>query len=856
MKKILLLDGNGLIFRAYFATATRMSTNQNGTPTNALYLFSSIIMRLIEKKDFDDILVALDSPGKKFRHQEYAGYKANRKEVPYELKQQFAPIKEFLNLCNIKTLEIEGYEADDVIGTISLHAKEHNVHLEVYTGDRDLLQLINDNTTVNMMKKGLSEVEAFDETHLKEVYGLKPRQIIDVKSLMGDTSDNIPGVKGVGEKTAFDLIYKYESLNNIYEHIEEIKGKLKEKLENDKQMAYLSYELATIAQDVPVDLSILDEYYDTYDKVGLNKFFKFYNIKSLLKYTEEDKQEVKFEVAINEVSKVSSDLLKDNSMIYVDIDNENYHYGNIKGIAISNSEKCEYINVDCLQFDFDLIDYLANKDIVKDVYDSKLAYISLRKVGITLQNIGFDILLASYLLNPDIKKIEDIFFNYNIEIAEINKNSTYEENIKHALSIAKASAIIKNQILSKIKEIENDKLLFEIEQPLALILAEMEIAGVLIDVELLKQLDKEYSQKLYEIEMQIKQLVGHEININSPKQLAELLFDELQLPCNKKRSTGADDLKNISSFHPVVPLILTYRKYAKLLNTYIDSFDAFKFADNRIHAMFNQSSTMTGRLSSSQPNLQNLSVRDDERKIIRKLVIAPKNYKILSLDYSQIELRILAILSNDETLLDAFKSGHDIHTATAAKVNNISIDQVSDSQRRVAKATNFGIVYGISAWGLSEQINVSLEESKRIISKFFETYPKVKEFLDNSVTSCMEKGYVTTLLKRRRNVNEIHSSNYNLKEFGKRVAMNTPIQGSAADVMKIAMINVFNHIKQYGNKCKMVCQVHDELIFEVEESIVEQVKNEIKDIMENVLDNSEINLKVSYSIGNNWLEAK
>lgn len=856
MKKILLLDGNGLIFRAYFATATRMTSNQNGTPTNALYLFSSIIMRLIEKRDFDDILVALDSPGKKFRHQEFAGYKANRKEVPYELKQQFAPIKEFLNLCNIKTLEIEGYEADDVIGTITSHAKEHNVHIEVYTGDRDLLQLINDNTVVNMMKKGLSEVEAFDEEHLKEVYGLKPSQIIDVKSLMGDTSDNIPGVKGVGEKTAFDLIGKYETLDNIYEHIEEIKGKLKEKLENDKEMAYLSYELATIAKDVPVDLSILDESYGQYDKVGLNKFFKFYNIKSLLKYTEEDKQEVKFEIQINEVSKVSLDLLKEHSMIYVDVDNENYHYGNIKGLAIANKDKAEYINVDCLQFDFDLIDYLANKEIAKDVYDIKLAYISLKKVGITLQNVGFDILLASYLLNPDIKKIEDIFFNYNIDIEQINKNSTYEQVVKHALSIAKASAIIKEQLINKIKEIDNDKLLFEIEQPLAFILAEMEKNGVLIDVTLLKQLDKEYSQKLYDIEMQIKQMVGHEININSPKQLAELLFDELGLPCNKKRSTGADDLKNISSLHPIVPLILTYRKYAKLLNTYIDSFDAFKFADNRIHAMFNQSSTMTGRLSSSQPNLQNLSVRDDERKIIRKLVIAPNKYKILSLDYSQIELRILAILSNDEALLEAFKSGHDIHTATAAKVNNISIDQVSESQRRVAKATNFGIVYGISAWGLSEQINVSLEESKRIIAKFFETYPKVKQFLDDSINSCIESGYVTTILKRRRNVNEIHSSNYNVKEFGKRVAMNTPIQGSAADVMKIAMINVFNHIKQYGDKCKMICQVHDELLFEVEESIVEQVKNEIKDIMENVLENQEIQLKVSYAIGNNWLEAK
>lgn len=856
MKKIILIDGNGLIFRAFYATYTRMSVNHTGVPTNAIYLFSSILIKLLEKHDFDDILVALDSPGKKFRHQEYQEYKANRKEVPYELKAQFAPIKEFLNLCNVKTIEIEGYEADDIIGTITNNAKKHNVKIDVYTGDRDLLQLINENVVVNMMHRGLSEVEAFDEAHMQDVYGIKPKQIIDVKSLMGDTSDNIPGVKGIGEKTAFDLINKFESLDNIYANIDQIKGKLKEKLENDKKMAYLSYELATIANDVPLDLSILDDTYEGYDKVGLNKFFKFYNIKSLLKYTEEEVKEEKFEVTLNYVDKVSKDLLVKDSMIYVDVDNENYHYGNVRGLAISNSNKTEYITTDYISFDFDLIDYLADNSISKVVFDSKVAYLALRKIGITLQNISLDILLASYLLHPDSKKNEDIFIHYGIEIPSLVKNAPLDENAKYSLSIAKASHVIKEKILSGIKEIENEKLLFEIEQPLALILAELEHNGVLIDVSLLNQLGKEYSDKLYDLEIQIKQLAGHNININSPKQLAELLFDELNLPCNKKRSTGADDLKSIESLHPIVPLILVYRKYSKLLNTYIDSFEAYKFADNRIHAMFNQASTMTGRLSSSQPNLQNLSVRDDERKIIRKLVIAPKDYKILSLDYSQIELRILAILSEDEAMLEAFKSGYDIHTATAAKVNNIPIEEVTESQRRIAKATNFGIVYGISAWGLSEQIGVSFEESKQIINKFFETYPKVKKFLDDSILHCQEKGYVTTILKRRRMVPEIISSNYSTKEFGKRVAMNTPIQGSAADVIKIAMIKVADYIKQYGQKCKMICQVHDELLFEVHESIVEEVKDGIKNIMENVLDNNQISLKVSYAIGNNWLEAK
>ena len=460
------------------------------------------------------------------------------------------------------------------------------------------------------------------------------------------------------------------------------------------------------------------------------------------------------------------------------------------------------------------------------------------------------------MLNQDFKKITDIFSYYDIQIEETNKKSTIEEDAKYALSIVMASALIKDKLILKIKEIENENLLFNIEQPLAIILANMEKNGVLIDSELLKQLDKEYSTILNNIQQEIYTLAKHEVNINSPKQLAELLFDELNLPCNKKRSTGADDLKAIESLHPIVSLILSYRKYSKLLNTYIDSFEAFKFNDNRIHAMFNQSTTMTGRLSSSQPNLQNLSVRDDDRKIIRKLIIAPKNYKILSLDYSQIELRILAILSKDENLLEAFKSDHDIHSATAAKINNIDISQVSEQQRRIAKATNFGIVYGMSPWGLSEQINVSMQEAKDIINKFFLTYPKVKEFLDNSIEHCSKNGYVSTLLKRRRTVLEINSSNYTIKEFGKRVAMNTPIQGSAADIMKLAMIKVNEYISQYNNDVKMICQIHDELLFEVHESIVEKVKDDIKEIMENVLPNSEIKLKVSYAIGNNWLEAK
>lgn len=855
MKKIVLIDGNALIFRAYYATATRMSRNAEGIPTNAIYLFSSILMKLLEQKNFDDIIVALDSPGKKFRHREFANYKANRKEVPAELKVQFAPIKEFLNLCNVKVIEVDGYEADDIIGTLAVRAVAENYFVDIYTGDRDLLQLINSNATIHMMRKGLSETEIFDRIHMKEVYGIEPKQIIDVKALMGDSSDNIPGVKGIGEKGAFDLIKKYNTLDQIYEAIDEIKGKLQEKLLQGKEMAYLSYELATIDTTLQLDHSLTDGDYQGYDKVGLNKFFKQYGIRSLLKYTEEAIDE-QFNIQVCIVEKISSSLLQENSFIYVDIDQENYHYGTLRGIAIADEEKAEYIPFDFIFFDLDLLDYLASDTIKKNVFDSKKAFLALKKEKIRLNNIHFDILLAGYLLKQDFSTPQSLFFDYQIVIEQPNKNASLDELAKYALSIAKASVICKEKILTAIEEIHNTDLLYEMEQPLAIILAKMEDHGVLVDVELLRQLEQEYTTILDHIEQEIHELAGYDININSPKQLADLLYVKLQLPGNKKMTTTADDLKAIETAHPIVRKILEYRKYSKLLNTYIDSFNAYKFPDHRIHAMFNQSSTMTGRLSSSQPNLQNLSVRDEERMIIRKLIIAPEGYKILSLDYSQIELRLLAILSNDEQMLDAFYHDIDIHTATAGKIYNIPVEQVDAHQRRIAKAVNFGIVYGISAWGLSEQIGVSLAESKDIINKFFKTYPKVKIFLDQNVKQCEENGYVTTMFHRRRVVNEIHSSNYNLKEFGKRVAMNTPIQGSAADIIKLAMIQVDQYLKTIGKDCVMICQIHDELLFEVKEDKAEQIKEQIKNIMENILPEQKITLKVSYAIGNNWLEAK
>ncbi len=856
MKKLVLIDGNALIFRAFYATATRMTRSVDQTPTNALYLFASIILKLIENHDFDEMIVDLDSPGKKIRHQAFDDYKANRKQIPDELKLQFPLIKEFLSLTNIETIEIDGYEADDIIGSLAKKAQKEGWMVQIFTGDRDLLQLIDMHIQVHMMRKGLSEVEVFDATHLNEVYHIQPKQIIDVKALMGDASDNIPGVKGIGEKTAFDLIIRYGSVNEVYAHLEEIKGKLKEKLEQGKDLALLSYQLATIDTQMVIDYNLNESHYEKYNPVALHEFFKKYDIKSLMKYTQES-QETYFSKEVNLVNKISPSLLLPKAMIYVDFDGENYHYKDLIGIAIAFNGQCEYISKDCFLFDLDFIDYLENASIEKYVYDVKKSSILLEKLNIHPQGFVFDILLANYLLNQNINDdVQSLLAMYQVHLFPKNKQSTFEENAKYAGNIALACALIKPQVDERIHAIDNEKLLYEVEQPLAIILKKMEQKGVLVDVSLLDELSQEYEQKIAVLEKEIHQMADQEdLNINSSKQLAELLYHKLLLPCNKKMSTSADDLQKIQDLHPIVPKILEYRKYTKLLNTYIDAFYTYKDEHQRIHALFNQSSTMTGRLSSSQPNLQNLSVRDDSRMIIRKLIIAKEGYSLVSLDYSQIELRLLALLSCDETMIQAFLNHEDVHAITASKVFHVPLNEVTKEQRRISKAINFGIVYGMSPWGLSEQIGVDLATAKTFIETFFETYPKVKEYLDQNVSFCKDNGYVTTLLKRRRMVPEIHAQVYQVREFGKRVAMNTPIQGSAADIIKLAMIAVDQYIQSRKEEVFLTCQIHDELLLEVKDEVAEQESKQNQKIMENILQ-QKMPLEVHYSIGKNWLEAK
>ena len=652
------------------------------------------------------------------------------------------------------------------------------------------------------------------------------------------------------------MIIRYGSVNEVYAHLEEIKGKLKEKLEQGKDLALLSYQLATIDTQMVIDYNLNESHYEKYNPVALHEFFKKYDIKSLMKYTQES-QETYFSKEVNLVNKISPSLLLPKAMIYVDFDGENYHYKDLIGIAIAFNGQCEYISKDCFLFDLDFIDYLENASIEKYVYDVKKSSILLEKLNIHPQGFVFDILLANYLLNQNINDdVQSLLAMYQVHLFPKNKQSTFEENAKYAGNIALACALIKPQVDERIHAIDNEKLLYEVEQPLAIILKKMEQKGVLVDVSLLDELSQEYEQKIAVLEKEIHQMADQEdLNINSSKQLAELLYHKLLLPCNKKMSTSADDLQKIQDLHPIVPKILEYRKYTKLLNTYIDAFYTYKDEHQRIHALFNQSSTMTGRLSSSQPNLQNLSVRDDSRMIIRKLIIAKEGYSLVSLDYSQIELRLLALLSCDETMIQAFLNHEDVHAITASKVFHVPLNEVTKEQRRISKAINFGIVYGMSPWGLSEQIGVDLATAKTFIETFFETYPKVKEYLDQNVSFCKDNGYVTTLLKRRRMVPEIHAQVYQVREFGKRVAMNTPIQGSAADIIKLAMIAVDQYIQSRKEEVFLTCQIHDELLLEVKDEVAEEVAKEIQKIMENILQ-QKMPLEVHYSIGKNWLEAK
>ncbi len=860
MKKMLLIDGNNMLFKAYHATSYgRIMTTGNGIPTNAVYGFIMMIEKALTMIEPDVVLVAWDSGKPTFRHQIFQEYKGTRKEVDKELIVQMPMAREYLDAAGIHRFESDGIEADDIIGTMAKRYIDYQIH--ILSSDKDLWQLIDPTTNVYVMKKGLSEIEVMDEAKLKETKGIVPSQIIDLKALMGDASDNIPGVKGVGEKTALKLLEDYETVDNVYEHLDEIKGKLKEKLENDKEMAFLSKRLATIKTDLTLPF-VADELTFVRDETKLHDFYVKYEMNSFIKSTVQKKAEIT--LTKRTVEKISSDFLCDHAIIWADIDNETYYDATLYGFAVAHGQEVEYISLQNAYNDMDFLDFFK-QDNYKITYDAKNLYHALYKAHIQWHPVSFDVQIAAFLLDGTITDYARLLESYDLACA-YTKDDVYGKAGKPKL-IDEAQRIdfvctqcgniasIVESLQQQLEEKGMKKLFETIEMPLVEVLFEMEKNGVHTDLKALAAIALQTDQKLQVLSKQIYEIAGYEFNINSPKQLAAVLYDDLHLKAGKKRSTAADVLEKLIHAHPIIPLLLEHRKYAKLYSTYAVGLSKHVKADGKIHTTFHQTLTQTGRLSSSEPNLQNISVRDEEGKEIRKAFVAKQGHHLMSADYSQIELRMLAHMADEHEMIDAFNHGIDIHTKTAMQIFDVAQDQVDANMRRSAKTVNFGIVYGQSDFGLSEQLGISRKEAKEFIDKYFASYPNIKGFMEETIRFCEEHGYVKTMFDRRRYIKEIKDKNYMIREFGKRAAMNAPIQGSAADLIKVAMISIYQTMKEKQVKSKMILQIHDELIFEV----LDEEMHTMKEIVENGMQQAmklKVPLIAEAAFGINWYEAK
>lgn len=861
MKKLLLIDGNSMLFRAYYATVYgRMMKTSNGVPTNAVYGFITMINKALSMVEPDAVLVAWDAGKSTFRHETYTEYKGTRKELDQELIVQFPIAREFLDAYGMKRYECEGIEADDIIG--SMAKKYPDVEIHILSSDRDLLQLIDPTTDVYLMKKGITEMEVMDEAKLKESMGIVPSQIIDLKALMGDTADNIPGVKGIGEKTALKLLSEYETVDNVYAHIDEIKGKLKEKLETDKEKAFLSKYLATIKVDAEIPLPFADMMLKEPGK-ELHDFFVKYEMKSFVKETM-DTREVKKEGSRTIVKQISPDLLQDGALVYANVDNESYYDAQLYGFAISLQDRTEYIELsDALQ-DTAFLEWLKEEN-GKAVYDAKNFYHALHKNNIPFADVTFDVMIAAFLVDGTLSDYDKLAEKYQFD-RSLLKDDVFGKKGKgklvdsdEAARYAMAQADYLQDLVAKLdtalREMEMKELFTTIEMPLTHVLYAMEKEGVVTSLSTLDEIAKATSDKIDALSAKIYEIAGMEFNINSPKQLAGILYDELGLKAGKKRSTAADVLEKLASQHPMIPLLLEHRKYQKIYSTYAVGLSKHVLKDGKIHTIFNQIQTQTGRLSSSEPNLQNISVRDEEGKEIRKAFVASEGHVLLSADYSQIELRMLAHMANEEVMIDAFNHGIDIHTKTAMQIFDVEHDAVDANMRRSAKTVNFGIVYGQSDFGLSEQLGITRKEAHAFIDKYFASYPNIKSFMDTTIAFCEEHGYVKTLFNRRRYIKEISDKNYMMREFGKRAAMNAPIQGSAADLIKLAMIHIYKKMQEEQVKSRMILQIHDELIFDVWEEELEQMRSIVEEGMQHAM-KLRVPLIAEANIGRTWYDAK
>lgn len=881
MNKLLLIDGNSIINRAFYGImGSKMLMTEDGTYTNAVYGFLSILFKELDDIKPEYLVVAFDLKSPTHRHKMYDKYKANRHGMPEELAMQMPILKETLKAMNVCIIEKEGYEADDILGTLAKWGQKEELEVTVLTGDRDSFQLIDKNIKVRIprTKMGKTETEDYTVEKIEEEYGLEPLDLIEVKGLMGDTSDNIPGVPGVGEKTALNLIKQYKSIDEVYNHIDEQKGKLKEKLSENKDLAYLSRTLGTIDINAPIEKDLgafqveewnKPEVLEIFKKLKFNRFIDRFALQENIGATSFSDSQINTEIEHEKiVDKTKLAELKqeiqENKVIY-------YYLTEEKFIIYSpKTNKC--FSIENIQ---DFKDIFEDKNILKCSYKQKEEFIILWNKGIEAKNLMFDIAIAGYILNSNINKytIEYLANEYiNFDIVEYlsNTEETGVEQItlfdnaeepKEDKTYIYAYAIYKlyNVLTQKMEEAGSIDLFNKIEMPLTEVLASMQYEGIYIDKQELLDFGKELQEKIDILTQEIYELTGEEFNINSTKQLGEILFEKLKLTVKKKTKTGystdVDVLEKIKYEHPVIEKILEYRQLQKLNSTYVEGLIPYIDETGRIHSKFHQTVTTTGRISSTDPNLQNIPTRMELGRKLRKVFKPEQGYIFVDADYSQIELRVLAHISEDKNMIEAFCNNEDIHAQAASKVFNIPLEEVTKEERTKAKAVNFGIVYGISEFGLGEQLGVSRKKAKEYIEQYLDKYSGIKEFMINIVEETKEKGYVETLYHRRRYVPELKSNNYMVRQFGGRVAMNTPIQGTAADIMKIAMINVYNKLKENNLKSKLIVQVHDEILVETLESEKEQVKQIVKEEMENVI-KLKVPLLAEVEEGYNWYEAK
>lgn len=886
-KKLLLIDGNSVAFRAFYALYNQVEkfTNHDGLHTNAIYSFKIMLDKLLKQIDPTNILVAFDAGRTTFRTEKYADYKGQRSKTPQELSEQFPFLREMLTDYGIKSYDLKNYEADDIIGTLAKEAEGEGFQITIVTGDRDLTQLATDQTTVAITKKGVSEIEEYTPEHIEEKFGLNPRQIIDMKGLVGDTSDNYPGVTKVGEKTAIKLLKKYGSIEGIYDQIDEMRqSKMKEHLIEDKEQAFMSKDLARIRQDAPIEVDIKDTEWSGIDYEKLESFYQQMDFNRFLSELHQNQGAASSESAssvapIDYTELTAANLTElgksDGSSItfHLEMDGENYHKAPTIGFAILKDDKYFVSNQPQLLKEPVLKELLEKATL--DVFNAKRNYVGLNRLGIQMAPVDFDLLLVSYLLNntdnsDDLGKLAHEHQYYHVQSDEdvYGKGAKRSvpvdqpEFLQHLAHKVQAIHDLKSRLMAELDDHEQTELYETIERPLSIVLAQMEIAGIKVDIDRLMQMRSEFKERLAEIEQQIYQEAGEEFNIGSPKQLGVILFEKLKLPVIKKTKTGYSTavsvLEKLQGLNPIIDNILLYRQLSKLQSTYVEGLLKVVFKeDSKVHTRYTQTLTSTGRLSSVDPNLQNIPVRLEEgRKIRQAFVPSHSGWQIFSSDYSQIELRVLAHISGDENMQEAFKTGADIHASTAMKIFNLdSPDEVTPNMRRQAKAVNFGIVYGISDFGLAQNIGITRKAAKKFIETYFESFPGVHKYMTGIVELAKKQGYVETLFHRRRYLPEINSKNYNLRSFAERTAMNSPIQGSAADIIKIAMIRMQKMLREKGLKAKMLLQVHDELIFEAPKEEIPVLKELVPKVMDSAVDLA-VPLKVESASGDTWFDAK